>query len=102
MEWLRQRYPQLHRQWTQSIHSRRFGYYPIHDANGNLTGDGIAFTFTYDAANRLTSANRSDISLSGTFTYDPAGRLRKSIIGTNATELLYDGVNLIAELLVSV
>lgn len=65
-----------------------------HDANGNLSGDGT-WSYTYDTDNRLKTANKT--GLSATLAYDPVGRLRQSVIGATTTNLLYDGVDLLAE-----
>jgi RHS repeat-associated protein len=68
-----------------------------HDANANLTGDGT-WTYGYDLNNRLKTAAKAGTS--ATLAYDSAGRLRQSVItaGSTATSnLLYDGVDLIAE-----
>ncbi|MEP6787797.1 MAG: RHS repeat-associated core domain-containing protein [Acidobacteriota bacterium] len=69
--------------------SAAFGY----DPNGNLTSDGST-TFAYDPENRLTSAAGAN---NASLTYDPAGRLGLVTAGANATRLLYDGDDLIAE-----
>lgn len=65
-----------------------------HDANGNLSGDGT-WAYTYDTDNRLKTANKT--GLSATLAYDPVGRLRQTVIGATTTNLLYDGVDLLAE-----
>jgi len=65
-----------------------------HDANGNLTGDGV-WTYAYDTDNRLTSANRT--GLAATLAYDAVGRLRQTVIAGGTTNLTYDGVDLVAE-----
>ena len=69
----------------------------IYDSKANLAADGT-WTYSYDADNHLTSANKSDLTT--TLLYDPIGRLRqRATVGTtNVTiQSLYDGVNLIAE-----
>ena len=48
------------------------GQAPSYDNNGNLTGDGGGYTFTYDSENRVLSAATS--GMSATYSYDPAGR----------------------------
>lgn len=65
-----------------------------HDANGNLTSDGV-WTYAYDLDNRLKTASRAGLSAS--LNYDAAGRLRRTSIGGAVTDLLYDGVDLVAE-----
>lgn len=65
-----------------------------HDANGNLTGDGV-WSYTYDTDNRLKSANKT--GLAATLAYDAEGRLRQTVIAGATTNLAYDGVDLVAE-----
>ncbi|MGH8178549.1 MAG: RHS repeat-associated core domain-containing protein, partial [Steroidobacter sp.] len=64
-----------------------------HDANGNLTSDGVT-NFVYDAENRLVSASGAK---SATLTYDPLGRLFQISGGSDTTQFLYDGDRLVAE-----
>lgn len=72
-----------------SVAGVTFGY----DANGNLTSDGQT-TYAYDVENRLTSATGLR---NATLTYDPLGRLFQVTSGSNTTQFLYDGDELIAE-----
>lgn len=65
-----------------------------YDTNGNLTGDGT-WTYTYDADNRLKTANKTGTA--ATLGYDPEGRLRTTVINGTTLGLLYDGANLITE-----
>lgn len=65
-----------------------------HDANGNLTGDGV-WTYAYDTDNRLKSASKT--GLAATLAYDAEGRLRQTVIAGGITNLAYDGVDLVAE-----
>ncbi len=65
-----------------------------HDANGNLSGDGV-WSYSYDTDNRLKSASKT--GLAATLAYDAEGRLRQTVIGGATTNLLYDGVDLAAE-----
>ncbi|RSZ30580.1 RHS repeat protein [Variovorax beijingensis] len=65
-----------------------------YDTNGNLTGDGT-WTYTYDADNRLKTANKTGTA--ATLGYDPEGRLRTTTINGTTLGLLYDGTNLITE-----
>ena len=65
-----------------------------HDANGNLTGDGV-WSYTYDTDNRLKSADKA--GLAATLAYDAEGRLRQTVIAGTDTRLAYDGVDLVAE-----
>lgn len=64
-----------------------------HDANGNMTDDGVS-TYAYDVENRLISA----ATPSGTVTlkYDPYGRLYE-VAGQATTRFVYDGDALIVE-----
>jgi RHS repeat-associated protein len=66
-----------------------------HDADGNLTSDGVNI-FTYDVENRLVG--RSGGSTTASLRYDPLGRLYE-VVGsdTGTTRFLYDGDNLVAE-----
>ena len=51
-----------------------------HDANGNLTGDGLHWQYGYDVENRLISASGPEVDVA--FTYDPLGRrARKTVSG---------------------
>ncbi len=65
-----------------------------YDQNGNLTNDGVN-TYTWDARNRL-------IGLSGgataSFHYDPLGRRMSKTINGSATQFLYDGNDIAAEI----
>ena len=65
-----------------------------YDQNGNLTNDGVN-TYTWDARNRL-------IGLSGgataSFNYDPLGRRMSKTINGSATQFLYDGNDIAAEI----
>ena len=64
-----------------------------YDLNGNTLNDGMN-SYTWDARNRLVSAN----SNTATFGYDPLGRrIGKTILAAN-TNFLYDGVNPVQEL----
>lgn len=73
-----------------AVNGTPYGY----DANGNLTGDGSS-TYTYDADNRLRTANASGIA--AILNWDAARRLRQTVIGGTTTNLLYDGERLVAE-----
>jgi RHS repeat-associated protein len=95
-----------------------FAYTDSYDSNGNLstrTGDaGVAYTYTYDDENRLTSVIYNDSQVSSAewwrsdFTYDGLSRLHKRLdyvwnsgSGTwslSATvEYVYDGLRVIQE-----
>jgi len=66
--------------------------------SGNLTGAG-AWTFAYDAENRLLTADKtSGGTVHATYAYDPLGRrTKKSGTGVTTTYFLNDGTDEIAE-----
>jgi hypothetical protein len=72
------------------------GVYSYDDLGRRTTlarGNSVANTSCgYDAYNRLTSA-AGNVSLA----YDPLGRLMR-IVGSSTTWMLYDGVDMIAEI----
>ena len=59
-----------------------------YDNNGNLTGDGT-WTYTFDAENRLLTANKTGVSAS--YLYDPFGRREQKTVGAAITKYGYDG-----------
>jgi RHS repeat-associated protein len=65
-----------------------------YDANGNLTNDGVN-SYHWDARNRL-------IAISGgataNFSYDALGRRTSKVIGSTASQFLYDGNDVAAEI----
>ncbi|MCV2218108.1 RHS repeat-associated core domain-containing protein [Thauera sp. Sel9] len=65
-----------------------------YDNKGNLAGDGV-WTYTYDADNKLKTANKSGYA--ATLAYDAEGRLRRTTLAGTITDLMYDGVDLVAE-----
>jgi len=70
-----------------------------YDTRGNLTGDGV-WTYSYDAENRMLTADRSNPTVNADFFYDPLGRRTKKSTGGAAsanTFYLSDGGNEIAE-----
>ena len=78
---------------------------PTHDANGNLTA-ASHWQYSYDSDNRLKTATSTDLAtaITASLTYDAQGRLRQTQINTaganpsnKSSQLLYDGVDLIAE-----
>jgi YD repeat-containing protein len=68
--------------------------YFSYDDNGNLTGDGTD-SYTYDAENRLMTANASGLSV--TYNYGPSGRRISKTIGGETTYYIYDGDQAICE-----
>ena len=68
---------------------------PTHDADGNLTFDGV-FTYAYDADNRLASVSSNGFVLV-TNQYDYKGRRVRKTTPISETTFLYDGWNLIYE-----
>ncbi|MCV2218110.1 RHS repeat-associated core domain-containing protein [Thauera sp. Sel9] len=65
-----------------------------YDNKGNLAGDGV-WTYTYDADNKLKTANKSGYA--ATLAYDAEGRLRRTTLAGTITDLMYDDVDLVAE-----
>nr|NIT60732.1 hypothetical protein [Fodinibius sp.]NIV15460.1 hypothetical protein [Fodinibius sp.]NIY29314.1 hypothetical protein [Fodinibius sp.] len=68
--------------------------YFSYDDNGNLTGDGT-YSYTYDAENRLITANASGLSIA--YSYDPPGRRISKTDGGETTYYIYDGDQVICE-----
>ena len=66
-----------------------------YDANGNLTSDGTK-TYTWDARNRLVGINGP--SLTASFSYDALGRRTSKTINGVTTEFIYDGQDIIQEI----
>jgi RHS repeat-associated protein len=66
---------------------------PVHDADGNLTSDGI-WTYTWNNENRLASATNGTVTID--FTYDYQGRLVKKDDGSTVEVYVYEGWNRIA------
>ena len=64
-----------------------------YNGNGALTSDG-ARTYTYDAANRLLTAQNGQ---SATYAYDPFDRRRSKTVDSQAVTFIYDGDQIIAE-----
>jgi len=65
-----------------------------YDANGNLTSDGVN-TYTWDARNRLVSISGG---ATANFVYDPLGRRTSKTINIVASQFLYDGNDIAAEI----
>jgi YD repeat-containing protein len=65
-----------------------------YDANGNLTADGTN-TYLYDIENRLVKMTAGSVTTN--LTYDPLGRLWQVVKGGADTRFLYDGDALVAE-----
>jgi len=63
-----------------------------YDLNGNTLSDGMN-AYTWDARNRLASANSNAAS----FAYDPLGRRMSKTLLTTTTNFLYDGPNPVQE-----
>jgi RHS repeat-associated protein len=73
-----------------SVGGVAYGY----DLRGNMTSDGTN-SYTYDVENRLlTASGPTAVSLA----YDPLGRLQSTTVGATATQYLYSGTKLVAEL----
>jgi len=71
------------------------GINQTHDANGNLTGDGV-FTYHYDGRDRLVEIRQGG-TVTASFAYDANGRRRTKTVGGVTTLFRYDGDNPIAE-----
>jgi RHS repeat-associated protein len=70
-----------------------------HDANGNLTGDGVR-TYEWDAENRLIRVliNGNEVSR---FVYDANGRRRQKIVGSTTSSYVMEGDHVAEERLSS-
>jgi RHS repeat-associated protein len=66
-----------------------------HDANGNLTSDGVR-AYTWDVRNRLASL--SGPGLAASFAYDAFGRRISKTINALTVESLYDALNIVQEI----
>ena len=71
-----------------------------HDLDGNLTNDCV-FTYSYDAANRLSSVSSNGVSLVAN-QYDYKGRRIRKTTPTTETTFVYDGWHLIHETVATV
>ena len=72
--------------------------YPRYDTKGNLTSDGVVWTYSYDYENRLVSASNATTVVN--YTYDAFGRLiKRQTSGASASTnvFCYAGWQLIAE-----
>jgi RHS repeat-associated protein len=65
-----------------------------YDANGNLTNDGTN-TYVWDARNRLVSISGGTTA---SFHYDALGRRTSKAVGSTASQFLYDGNDVAAEI----
>jgi RHS repeat-associated protein len=65
-----------------------------YDANGNLTNDGVN-TYQWDARNRLIAISGG---ASANFSYDVLGRRTSKTINSVASQFLYDGKDMVAEI----
>jgi RHS repeat-associated protein len=65
-----------------------------YDNNGNLTSDGTN-TYVWDARNRLVAMSGG---ATATFSYDPLGRRASKTINSVASQFLYDGYDIAAEI----
>ena len=66
-----------------------------HDANGNLTQDGVQ-TFVFNAAGQMTEAKSGGVTV-GTYAYDPLGRRSEKTAGGINTEFLWSGSQVMAD-----
>jgi RHS repeat-associated protein len=67
-----------------------------YDANGNLTSDGT-YTYIYGLRNQLNQIKQGS-TVVASIAYDGLGRRQVRVVGTNATQYLYDGLNPVQEL----
>jgi len=72
---------------------------PEYDADGNMTGSGNGWGYTYNGENRITQATKGSTTV--TMAYDYAGRrISKTVTASgviqNAYKYVYDGFKLIA------
>ena len=65
-----------------------------YDNNGNLTSDGTN-TYVWDARNRLVSISGG---VTASFKYDALGRRTNKVVGIAASQFLYDGNDIAAEI----
>jgi RHS repeat-associated protein len=65
-----------------------------YDADGNLTGDG-SNEYTWNARGQLTKISGASTA---SFAYDPFGRRSSKTLSGTTTKLLYDGPNVVQEL----
>ena len=65
-----------------------------YDANGNLTNDGTS-TYVWDARNRLVSMSGGSTA---SFKYDALGRRTSKTVNSIASQFLYDGNDIAAEI----
>ena len=86
----------------QSIDTGVYAYQYSYDNNGNplnITdqgGTGASKVLTYDAENRLSTANASGLWGNTTFTYDTQDNLTKDVTGSTTTSFSPDSTNKIA------
>jgi len=66
----------------------------FYDANGNMTSDG-ANAYTWNARNQLALINNG---ATASFQYDAFGRRVTKTLGATTTNYLYDGANIVQEL----
>jgi RHS repeat-associated protein len=65
-----------------------------YDNNGNLTNDGVN-TYVWDTRNRLVSISGG---VTASFKYDALGRRTSKVVGSAASQFLYDGNDVAAEI----
>jgi RHS repeat-associated protein len=66
-----------------------------YDANGNLTKDASAATFTWNSRNQMATLTKG--TTTGSFSYDPFGRRKTKTFNGTATSFLHDGQNIVQE-----
>ena len=73
-----------------------------YDVKGNLTTNSNGQTYVWDIENRLISAADNQNNTLGTYTYDALGRRVSKTVNGNTTVFVSDGLQEIAEYVVSV
>jgi len=70
-----------------------------YDANFNQTGDGVNYTFVYDANNQLKQATNTGTATVTTYRYDALGRRVEKNLGSGATvtQYYYAGQQIVEE-----
>ena len=66
-----------------------------HDANGNLTGDGL-YTYSYDYRNNLVKVMDGQTTVAE-YEFDALGRRTKKTVGNQVTKCYYDGEEVVEE-----
>ncbi len=68
-----------------------------YDANFNQTGDGVNYTFVYDANDQLQQATNTATTVVTTYQYDALGRRVGKNVGGTITQYYYAGQQIVEE-----